>query len=467
MIKKVYPILLFVVISLLQANCKASDWQQLTLIDLHTMHDILIKNTPQYYEKYRPFMEWLETGLDRSLQLATKVNTKAAYFYTLSYYANGFNNGHIKVTLNNEQFTYKYASLLATYLNGYYLVSHVEQNKTDLPPLGAKIINCDNEPVDKLVEKDIIAFSFTPKLEASYRNAANNLFFDSNPLRYYPKNCIFEFQGKKFSRPIHWNVISKKDAQNIKALYHKQYEFLLKPFDSHGLWIAIPTLYPLDNQRKFLEMLVSMAPKYRNFDPIVLDVRGNHGGNSSWAKHILERIYGKEYAQPILAEQSERQLFRVTPSNIAKLKSVAQLYPDLNKDVVKLENAQKKGIKMFTFGQKQNVFTQTTKLSNFHNHIYFLTDHNCFSSCLDFADYISLLPNTTHIGLTTNADSPYTENNNIIFPSGVNFMFTMTHDLRTRGENIPYIPKYKYDGDISNTKALMQWVQNLYTQNKF
>ena len=44
--------------------------------------------------------------------------------------------------------------------------------------------------------------------------------------------------------------------------------------------------------------------------------------------------------------------------------------------------------------------------------IFFLTDYVCVSACLDFADLILSLPNVTHIGQETSADTKYLEQSN-------------------------------------------------------
>jgi len=41
-------------------------------------------------------------------------------------------------------------------------------------------------------------------------------------------------------------------------------------------------------------------------------------------------------------------------------------------------------------------------------------------------------------------------------------MYTMTvNRTRARGDNEPYIPKYRYIGDMSNLDDLMAWVQKI------
>ncbi|MCI0618071.1 S41 family peptidase, partial [bacterium] len=52
-------------------------------------------------------------------------------------------------------------------------------------------------------------------------------------------------------------------------------------------------------------------------------------------------------------------------------------------------------------------------------HIYFLTDGECASACLDFADLMRRLPKVVHVGLPTSADAIYIDNTYTMLPSGL------------------------------------------------
>lgn len=149
------------------------------------------------------------------------------------------------------------------------------------------------------------------------------------------------------------------------------------------------------------------------------------------------------------------------------LRWFVSLYPEAKPRLLRMQKAKAAGDTFVKTSdhevndrQKSNYKIQEAPL--FLNQLYYLTDYACFSACLNVADDAFSLPNTTHIGLSTDADSAYTENNNVLLPGGANFSYTMAVQRgRIRGENVPYIPKYRYNGDINNTNQLMQWVQTL------
>jgi hypothetical protein len=97
--------------------------------------------------------------------------------------------------------------------------------------------------------------------------------------------------------------------------------------------------------------------------------------------------------------------------------------------------------------------------------ILFLTDGRCGSACLDFADLILKLPNVTHIGEETAADTVYMDIRVEHLPSGLG-RFSLAQKVyrgRARGHNQSYQPDIVYSGDLTNTRQIKRWVRNLKT----
>ena len=75
--------------------------------------------------------------------------------------------------------------------------------------------------------------------------------------------------------------------------------------------------------------------------------------------------------------------------------------------------------------------------------VFLLTDHACFSACLDFADVIRRVPGVVHVGLETRADAVYIDNRAQSLPSGLGWVgFSMkVYRNRLRGHNESYVPE--------------------------
>ncbi len=95
--------------------------------------------------------------------------------------------------------------------------------------------------------------------------------------------------------------------------------------------------------------------------------------------------------------------------------------------------------------------------------VFLLTDGDCGSACLDFADMVRALPGAQHVGRTTSADSVYMELRSVPLSSGIARLAfaTRVYRNRPRGNNQPYVPHHVWRGDIADTAALERWISSL------
>jgi hypothetical protein len=102
----------------------------------------------------------------------------------------------------------------------------------------------------------------------------------------------------------------------------------------------------------------------------------------------------------------------------------------------------------------------------FKGKIYLLTDTSCGSSCLTFVDELFKMPNVTHIGLPTYADTLYLESRSVTLPSkNAILIFPTSADMgRKRQSNESYNPKFKYSGDSNDTESVEKWLTNIYEE---
>lgn len=106
--------------------------------------------------------------------------------------------------------------------------------------------------------------------------------------------------------------------------------------------------------------------------------------------------------------------------------------------------------------------------SPFKGQVFFLTDNNCASACLDFADIARRLPDVLHIGLPTSADAVYIDNTDVELPSGQGQLsYSMkAYRNRIRANNEWYEPKVRWPGGAMTDPALAFWVKNLKTKRQ-
>lgn len=253
------------------------------------------------------------------------------------------------------------------------------------------------------------------------------------------------------------------------------YSAAFKLFGPHQnwLWISLPTFDPNAAQAKLYNVIIHALPSFRKIPYIVLDVRGNGGGNDKWGAWLLSALYGKKYIDYITRPYLKMwEQFRVSKANYASLinwpnadiagQSKQQFLAQYYKALIAGQTL----YPLHAYNLQEKMPSKVQPL--YHGHIYYLVDHACFSACLNGADMVHWLPSSKIIGQTTGADTPYIEVNNLILPGGQSLQYTMKiwHN-RSRKAFQPYYPNWQFKGDITDTSQVMKWVgQKIKTSQK-
>jgi hypothetical protein len=92
--------------------------------------------------------------------------------------------------------------------------------------------------------------------------------------------------------------------------------------------------------------------------------------------------------------------------------------------------------------------------------IVFVTDAECASACLDFADRVLSIPGVRHVGQTTAADTVFMELRAVGLPSGLGKVAfaQKVYRGRKRANNEAYVPSAHFAGQIGDTEAVRKWV---------
>jgi hypothetical protein len=100
--------------------------------------------------------------------------------------------------------------------------------------------------------------------------------------------------------------------------------------------------------------------------------------------------------------------------------------------------------------------------------VFFLTDANCASACLDFADLMVCAPNVVQVGGETSGDTAYMDVARRPLPSGTGTVVyaTKVYRDRARGHNETYVPAAAWSGDAWNTAGIEAWIADMQRGGK-
>ena len=163
-----------------------------------------------------------------------------------------------------------------------------------------------------------------------------------------------------------------------------------------------------------LEQFVADAATLRKDQIVIIDLRGNGGGDSSYGDMWLKNLYG--FSKPALSEQPT--LFLSTPKNLFHLTRLFQVQNGHSPDDNQPLTAEQASFLACLKGQVgflaacEKVGSGSNAVSNsetslFAGRLVALTDSRVFSSTEFFLSQIKQMPHAIQAGISTDASTIY------------------------------------------------------------
>jgi hypothetical protein len=347
---------------------------------------------------------------------------------------------------------------------------------------GDQLVSCDGMSADRLFETRVAPYLWNRDI-ASERGLRMpyTLQIDGGDEALRLKSCRVRTVDGEHDLDLQWRRI---DAATALAL-RRQADGRVVPADLgikrlNGVWlISIPSFqYQSDTDiarsKSFLAEVASHQAELRAAPKVILDVRGNVGGNSSWGLEVAATIWGRDVVDAAASQfDADSADWRASKSN-------------LQERVDFLRHAEQNGLPesaLASLRQSRDLIAQALAAGQplaaeprrptppapanlpprLGGHVYLFTDEVCASACLDFVDVIRRLPNVVHVGRPTSADALYIDIDNKALPSGLMVLgYSMkVYRVRARGNNEGYTPAIAWPGGLMTDAALTSWVSGL------
>src|SRR3569832_357982 len=455
------------------ATAAESPWAATTRADLVTIHDALRDNHPGVVDPRDPhYREWLDKGFAPALARADAAQGYDDYLRALFFYTNGFSEDHIALFPALQQRLLSWAGfLVAAQADG--TVQVVVAAPDTSVKVGDKLQSCDGKSVDDLLRKRTDPFYWNAAIPHARALQAWRLFYQGrNDELEKPTSCTFS----SGTVAVHWrntNIDELQPKLDVARGLGARDVGLRKIGD---VWmVTIPTFdFQTETQlaqiRAFIATLNEHASELRR-GTVVLDVRGNYGGNSTWAGEILSALWGRDWIDHIQSQFDETADWRASPANIeavehsveiARASGLAADEAYYAKAVAAMRAALARGE---PYGRTvEPIEPKPRPATNpVTGHVYLFTDGACASSCLIFAEIVRRLPGTKHIGFPPFADTNYIDNTSLLLPSGLAYLsysFKM-YLHRVRANNEWYEPQVKRPGEPVTDETIAAWVATL------
>jgi hypothetical protein len=472
--------MLFFVVSpsfLLADEAQVKDWVGLTVNDLSVIRQLIVDSHPGAIDsKNEAFADWVERGYLEASQLARRVNSRKDSQAVLNFYIAGFKDGHVGQS-QPDKGSSSWAGFILDMRGQRFVVKHVAKNwPVPLPPMDSEVISCDNKSVREKLESEISPYvDRRLNLQSTWLHLAQKLTVDdaSYPVlaRDLSKSCLVALpNGVRQNFTLLW----QEDSGQLEAFLHQpQPPQTLKNLGGGRYWIHVSNFMPSAAENASLDKMLDVVKRLNDANLVVLDTRGNRGGNSLVGAEILSALLGSQLVKSLDESSRAYAMWRVSPFALSTLnRALTTMDSDYgkNSEAYKFVFSLTKSMEVALHGKKDWLRQPSTSsvdqegarsvnAQGFKGKLALVTDSFCASACLDFADVVLAVPGVVHLGLPTSADTLYIDIGAQTLPSGAQFWLPLkVWRGRARGNNQSYDPQFVFDGDINDTAAVQKWV---------
>ncbi len=458
---KLKIVLIFLIIVCSCSENKVENWQDIYEQDINAIHKIVKENHPGY-------IDIQNVGFKKNLMyfyeeaLAAKVNVVDYISYNryLKHFVNSFKDKHMLIRFpKGEEITIASGQIYPNYVDEKFIIRTAIGD--DYPELnGWEIVKVDGFEVAEYFKKNILFYEGNEDIVSDWIYYAPKLLVHYDIVNSKrPKTITVERDGKTKEVKLAWTEISELKMLEIQKEMTSivSSSFGMEQIENNIYWVSIPSFQLDENQRNHFLEIVEQLSDLQDIELLIIDLRGNNGGNSAYGEMLSNALYGEDFTK-LTKNNLYQDVFveyRTSASNAENIRKFSTEIAD-NMDKARKDN---KAFYRYDF--------KSDTASNFLNpdeaiasQVIVITDVLCFSSCLDYMDLMLKHPNSVHVGLPTGADSQYIENTGEILPSNkAKLSYSMkVYRNRYRKPNQVYIPNFIYKQDIGNTDELRRWV---------
>lgn len=452
----------------------APDWSAILRGDAQALHAIYSRDHPGAVHGEDPgFKRALDEGLRQALRRAEKADSHPAYWYAMREYAAGFNDAH--VVLNPAPrapaLPASWPGFLLRHDGGRFLLVD-RSGEPGAPPRGAVLTSCDGIDAETLGRERVGRFRGLWSLQSQREQFGHLVLVDAdNPYALRPSRCLFESGGHAVSVDLKWRAIADAELTAKASAFRGgvRAPIGLRKLDDGGYWVSAGSFSSSGENGPKLRALIGALQAeqagMRSAPYIVLDVRGNTGGASSWGDQIAERVWGRAYTAERRPAAPEI-VWRVSDANIAHVENHQQGMPGFVAKLLagRMKSARARGEQLWRqpnpFGSDGATKPPRAKPA-YAGRVYVVTDPVCVSSCIHALDVWKAL-GAKQVGRESSANTQYAEVRWAELPSGLSNLLVPMKILRLpRPPSVPHRPEHPFDGDLRDTAALEGFIRDL------
>lgn len=410
----------------------ADEWKQAALGDIEAAYLVTLDDHPGVVDPANPvFAENLEKAREGALALAAQVRDGAGYAAALQHFNGLIRDGRAGIVLKDvPTVPLRWPGFISAWRGDNMFVTATTPGG---PAVGARIADCDGTPIAQLVERNVFEFGMRSGGMGPWWAYAADVFIDQgNPFVTLPVQCIFIDEGRESRLTLTWRDMD----EGAQRLRDDSFNGVPLPIGvtqpRKGLyWFALPTFEPNDAERlaygAMLRDLQANRARYLDADAVVIDLRGNQGGNPAWGIDFARALWGQARVDRRMkvAQARQQTWWRASFANIAHTSfEAARLAEQEQRQAAERMRsisqgmllAQSRDEKFYPEPAAPVALTDADRADDlpgdppaFGKPVYVIVPGQCTGACLEALDVVSLFSNTKLVGAPSAADSSYTD----------------------------------------------------------
>lgn len=462
--------------------------------DLNYIHESIKQNFSGYVHSVE-LRKSTDAVFNQELEAAPHCTSEVDYVRSIRKYLGAFKDPHVKANWFGIS---KYGQLVevssgkkidpnqksvSNFATGIYLVNYSNRFfvngidgdllKESKVKIGDELLSCSGKTPTEILKNEILPFESVSAPEASFYRMTPNIFIRWDQARDTKISCDFLHGSTRYAQEFLWKEVPENYLET-KFQKHPDKIYKIEKIPN-GHWVKLRSFSGYDEIGiQQLKVFSEDAKKLLKDKIIVVDVRGNGGGNSTWGTSWIDNLFGyheepKDDRSWVLASPGNRGHFERLYEHLRKNNGVTISSEGHWKDLIKAVQTNSGKLVEVPNDQKQSEM-KAQKRTGFSGKIYVLTDFMVFSSGETFVQELKMMPNTKQAGIATNASTYYSDIRFDVTPSGLVFNFPTMVEInstskRASGEAlVPEIkleltPEIEFKGRDSMREALSKKIE--------
>jgi hypothetical protein len=480
LIRRISAALLVAAPAALAQERSANAWRELTLADVEVAHSIIARNHPAASPAAEDsaFRAALQRAYAAAQDRARQVSSYEGWVATMRAFAVAFDDPHISLQTRLSLGSARWPGFVVARRGDSTIVASRDTTDADTPAIDALLVSCDGKPVDEYSRTRLGTFRGTWDVASQrVRTTPFLLVDDGNPFLAAARECIVREQGRERRVVLRWRTINVTALQErLRAASPVGNAGFEVRRTAPGWWISLQSLN--NRSQEVLDSVSANLAEIRKAPWVVVDVRGNGGGNSEWgtrlavllvgdarttaAMRAAERdlgstLCGTSWRASVDVEETLQGYIRDMGPRLGE-GSVSQWRREI--DSIRVARSQGRDLAPAPRRCPATTPTATTTLppSTMSGRLVLLTDHACFSSCLMLTALFRSI-GAMHVGEGTDFSTRYMEVRSFPLPSGLGSFATLQKAAFGMPARLgPFEPEVAYPGRIDDTRAIEAWI---------